>query len=90
MDDIGSKVVREEIHITPAKVKHVRYVQHSYDCPQCREDGNSTIEKATVTIPLITHSMASAVAYIMYQKCMNCLTDLCATIWKPADKYFSL
>lgn len=75
MEDIGSKVVREEIHITPAKVERVQYIQHSYACPQCREDGESTIEKAIVPVPLINHSMASAsaVSYIMYQKCINCL-----------------
>jgi len=75
MEDIGSKVVREEIHITPAKVERVQYVQHSYACPQCREDGDSTIEKAPVPKPLINHSMASAtaVSYIMYQKCTNYL-----------------
>src|SRR5574344_2501427 len=37
MEDIGSKVVREEIHITPAKVERIQYVQHSFACPQCRE-----------------------------------------------------
>ena len=75
MDDIGSKVVREEIRITPAKVERIQYVQHSYACPQCREDGESTIEKALVPTPLIPHSMASvsSVSYIMYQKCINCL-----------------
>lgn len=41
MEDIGSKVVREEIRITPAKVERIQYVQHSYACPQCREDGDS-------------------------------------------------
>ena len=75
MEDIGSKVVREEIHITPAKVERIQYVQHSFACPQCREEGESTIEKAPVPEPLIPHSMASAssVSYIMYQKCINCL-----------------
>lgn len=75
MQDIGSKVIREEIHITPAKVKRIQYVQHSYACPQCREDGDTTIEKAPIPLPLIRHSMASAsaVAYIMYQKCINCI-----------------
>lgn len=74
MEDIGSKVVREEIHITPAKVERIQYIQHSYACPQCREDGDSTIEKARVPAPLIGNSMASAsaVSYIMYQKCINC------------------
>ena len=33
MEDIGSKVVREEIRITPAKVERIQYVQHSYACP---------------------------------------------------------
>lgn len=74
MEVIGSRVVREEIHITPAKVERVQYVQFSYACPQCRNDGESTIEKAEVPTPLIRHSMASAssVASIMYQKCINC------------------
>lgn len=74
MEEIGSKVVREEIHITPAQVERVQYVQHSYACPQCRQDDESTIEKAPVPTPLIRHSMASSsiVSYIMYQKCINC------------------
>jgi transposase len=74
MEDIGSKVVREEIRITPAKVERVQYVQHSYACPVCRDDGEATIEKAPVPVPLISHSRASAsaVAFIMYQKCINC------------------
>ena len=42
MEDIVSKVVREEIHITPAKVERVQYVKHSYACSPCREDGEST------------------------------------------------
>lgn len=75
MEEIGSKVIREEIRITPAKVERIQYVQHSYACPQCRTDGESTIEKAAVPVPLIPHSMASAsaVSYVMYQKCVNCL-----------------
>ena len=75
MEEIGSKAVREEIHITPAKVERIQYVQHSYACPQCRTDGESTIEKAAVPAPLMPHSMASAsaVSYVMYQKCVNCL-----------------
>ncbi|WP_394525916.1 IS66 family transposase [Lacrimispora sp. JR3] len=74
MEDIGSKVVREEIRITPAKVERVQYVQHSYACPVCRDDGEATIEKAPVPASLISHSRASAsaVAFIMYQKCINC------------------
>lgn len=74
MEEIGTKVVREVIHITPAQVERVQYVQHSYACPQCRQDDASTIEKAPVPAPLIQHSMASpfVVSYIMYQKCMNC------------------
>ena len=74
MEDIGSKVVREEIRITPAKVERIQYVQHSYACPTCRDDGEATIEKAPVPAPLISYSRASAssVAFIMYQKCINC------------------
>jgi hypothetical protein len=66
MGDIASKVVREEIRITPAKVE--QYVQHSYACPVCRNDGEATIEKAPAPVPLISHSRASAsaVAFIMY------------------------
>ena len=75
MVEIGTKTVREEIKITPAKVERVIYVQHNYVCPQCREDGESTIVQAPVPAALIPHSMASAsaVSYVMYQKCINCL-----------------
>ena len=76
MVEIGTKTVREEIKITPAKVERVIYVQHNYVCPQCREDGESTIVQAPVPAALIPHSMASAsaVSYVMYQKCINCLS----------------
>ena len=34
MVEIGTKTVREEIKITPAKVERVIYLQHNYVCPQ--------------------------------------------------------
>ena len=37
MVEIGTKTVREEIKITPAKVEQIIYVQHNYACPQCRD-----------------------------------------------------
>ena len=67
-------MICEEIRITPAKVERIQYVQHSYACPVCHDDGETTIEKALIPAPLISHSRASAsaVAFIMYQKCINC------------------
>lgn len=73
MVEIGTKTVREEIKITPAKVERIIYVQHNYACSQCMEDGEPTIMQSPVPASLISHSMASAsaVSYVMYQKCIN-------------------
>lgn len=73
MEVIGHKVVREELSIIPAKVERIQYVQEVVGCPQCKEDGASTIVKAETPSPLLKHSLASpsTVSYVMYQKYAN-------------------
>lgn len=62
--------VREEIGITPAKVERIRLMQEVAICPECKSDGDGTLEKATVYPALLPHSPASAssVAYVMFEK----------------------
>ncbi len=67
---LGHKEVRTELHITPAKVERVRYMQEELICPECRKDGDGTIVQAETPAPLMAHSPASpsAVAYVMFDK----------------------
>jgi len=74
MVPIGKELVREELQITPARGKVVRYLRVNYGCPDCKtgESGSekACIKKADVPEPVIPHSFASpsAVAHVMYQK----------------------
>lgn len=64
MVEIGTKTIREEIKITPAKVERIIYVQHNYVCPQCREDGEPTIVQAPVPTAVIQHSISSILCHV--------------------------
>ena len=72
---IGKEQVRQELQFIPAQVKIINYVRYAYECPACKKDGTTVIEKAFVPVPLIKHSLASpsSVAYVMYQKYVNAL-----------------
>lgn len=48
MATIGYTDVREELRITPAVVERIRYKQEVALCPECKKDGDGTIEKAAV------------------------------------------
>lgn len=75
MEVIGKKVVREEVEIIPAQITRVQYVQEVLGCPECKKDGASVIVAAETPSPLLKHSLASpsTVAYVMYQKYVNCV-----------------
>lgn len=73
METIAWQYVREELHITPAKVERIQYFQEVLACPVCRAEDEGTITKAPTPTALLAHSLASPsmVAFVMYQKFMN-------------------
>ena len=72
---IGKEQVRQELEFIPAKVKIINYVHYAYECPRCKKEDITVIEKANVAPAVIKHSLASpsSVAYVMYQKYANAL-----------------
>ena len=46
-----------------------------YECPECKKDGETVIEKAPIPVPVLKHSLASpsTIAHVMYQKYVNAL-----------------
>ena len=71
MVSVSYKPVREAIRITPEKVERIRYMQEVLECPECQKDHDGSFKSGTVPKALIPHSpaSASAVAYVMFQKC---------------------
>ena len=71
MVPMASTFIREEIRITPAKVERIHYMQEVLICPECKKDHDGSFKKGVAPAALIPHSpaSASAVAYIMFQKC---------------------
>jgi transposase len=70
---IGKETIREELEYIPAKMKIVRYIRMSYECPRCKHTDTPYIEKALTPSSLMHHSLASpsTVANVMYQKYVN-------------------
>ena len=75
MVPIGKEQVRQELQFIPAQLKVINYVRYAYECPECKKDGESVIEKAPTPPPVLKHSLASpsSVAHVMYQKYVNAL-----------------
>ena len=71
MVTMASTFIREEIRITPAKVERIHYMQEVLICPECKKDHDGSFKKGVAPVALIPNSLASAsaVAYIMFQKC---------------------
>ena len=71
MELVGTKFVREEIQIIPAKVKRIHYYKEVYACKTCRDGHDEFVAtEAETPTPLIKHSLASpsTIGYIMYMK----------------------
>lgn len=73
---VGTKFVREEIQIIPAKVKCIHYYKDVFACKKCKDEHDEfvAVEAETPSV-LLMHSLASPsmVAYIMYMKYAMCL-----------------
>jgi transposase len=74
MRDIGTDI-RRELKIIPAQVIVVEHAAHTYACPNCQNNSDSTpiIKTEPAAAALIPGSLASAsiVAYIATQKYLN-------------------
>lgn len=70
---IGYVRVRDELEYIPAKVKIIRYMQQTCECPACKHKGKPFIKKAFTPKSVMNHSLASpsSVARVMYQKYVN-------------------
>ena len=70
---LGKEIVREELEYIPAKLRIIRYVRYSYECPKCKHTDHPFIQKALTPSSLMNHSLASpsSVAQVMYQKYVN-------------------
>jgi len=71
---LGKEHVRDELEIIPAQVRMLRYIRFNYVCEECEtETCEANIVKASVPVPVMKRSLASAsaVAYVMYQKYAN-------------------
>ncbi|HZK01943.1 MAG TPA: IS66 family transposase [Anaerovoracaceae bacterium] len=70
---LGKEFVRDELEYIPAKLRIIRYIRMSYECPKCKNTDTPFILKAEAPTPLLNHSLASpsSVANVMYQKYVN-------------------
>lgn len=70
LKEIGQKQIREEPIFIPAKLEKKVHIQHSYACPHCEKEGETTIIQAKVPRALLAHSLASAslVSEVLTQK----------------------
>ena len=69
MKPIGEKFLRHEMMIIPKQIKLLAYYAVAYACDSCEKDtGFAHIVTVKPPVPLMKHSLASPVAYIMTQK----------------------
>lgn len=76
LERIGEEFVRREIELIKPSLKIIEYYSVSYGCPKCKEDAEVPhIVKGRDDQKHMLHGMASAgtVAWVMYQKYVNCL-----------------
>ena len=73
LKELGKKFIRDELEYIPAQLRIIRYIQMTYECPECKHSGKPYILSADVPKSLLSHSLASAssVANVMYQKYVN-------------------
>ena len=76
LERIGEEFVRRELEFVRPSLKVIEYYSVSYGCPSCKENAEVPyIVKGRDGHPHMLHGMASAgtVAWVMYQKYVNCL-----------------
>lgn len=76
LERIGKEFLKREFHYIPAKGEVIEYYSVNYKCPACTEEREiPVIVKGKDGHPHMIHGMASAstVAWVMYQKYVNCI-----------------
>ena len=76
LEKIGEEFLKQEFHFVPARGKIIQYYSVNYKCPACSELNElPEIIKGKDGHPHMIHGMASAstVAWVMYQKYVNCI-----------------
>lgn len=76
LERIGEEFLKREFHFIPARGKVIEYYSVNYKCPACSERKElPVIIKGKDGHPHMIHGMASAstVAWVMYQKYVNCI-----------------
>jgi transposase len=70
LSPVGEEFVRSEVVYIPARVEVKDFYRKSYECRECRKQGQPTMLKAAMPQPVIPHSIASpsVVAHVMMQK----------------------
>jgi transposase len=70
LNPVGEEFVRTEIEFIPAKVRVIDYYRETFECRNCRKNGESYIEKSPMPYPIMQHSYASpsTVAWVIHQK----------------------
>ena len=76
LERIGEEFLKREFHYIPARGRIIEYYSVNYKCPEC--SGHTElpeIVKGKDSHPHMIHGMASAstVAWVMYQKYVNCI-----------------
>jgi len=72
---VGEEFIRTEIEFIPAKVRVIDIYRETFECRECRKNGEPYMEKSPTPYPVIQHSMASpsTVAWVMHQKFVNAI-----------------
>ena len=74
LEEVGKKVVRQEITYVPAKFVLTNYVEHTYKCTECggknSDNASFVFVKSKVPKPVLTHSFVSPTlaTEVIYQK----------------------
>lgn len=72
---VGEEFIRTEIEFIPAKIRVIDIYRETFECRECRKNGEPYMEKSPMPYPVIQHSMASpsTVAWVMHQKFVNAI-----------------
>ncbi len=75
MKAAGTKYVREEVELIPARLVIKKFYSKTYTCKKCEKQNKPVFLHGFVPAPLLPHSLASAstVAWVMYQKYVNAM-----------------
>lgn len=70
---VGKEFVRNEIQFIPARLMVKKIYRETFECRNCKKEGNLVMLKAGIPAPVIPHSYASAesVAHVIKEKYVN-------------------